>query len=296
MKRTRALARLEQRLDSDPCAILSATEVRLLDGEVRRALLASFTGIEPSPDPQRRHDRAGRRLERAAVRLAARAEFETCRWPRGSHNTVCGRLRAVICGRSVRISRAGISSFSASRRGWRCGAARIASSPAVSDSWMPLRDGVRRQQMIIVMTGKRILKPTRCVVDMRHYSTRKLVTCHRRFQNASSAWRSSSARLWSGSPITCPKAMSTRMCRAGGIQVVAAVAARSSRNWTARLGTSSGIVHGAVTTDGSMGGKTRRGIASTPRARRRRVHRRRPRIERRAGMHRSQRREPCEQA
>ena len=47
MKRTRALARLEQRLDSDPCAILSTTEVRLLDGEVRRALLASFPGIEP---------------------------------------------------------------------------------------------------------------------------------------------------------------------------------------------------------------------------------------------------------
>jgi hypothetical protein len=47
MKRTPALARLEQRLARDPCAILSATEVRLLDGEVRRALLASFPGIEP---------------------------------------------------------------------------------------------------------------------------------------------------------------------------------------------------------------------------------------------------------
>jgi hypothetical protein len=47
MKRTPALARLEERLASDPCAILSATEVRLLDGEVRRALLASFPGIEP---------------------------------------------------------------------------------------------------------------------------------------------------------------------------------------------------------------------------------------------------------
>ena len=47
MKRTPALARLEQRLASDPCAILSATEVHPLDGEVRRALLASFPGIEP---------------------------------------------------------------------------------------------------------------------------------------------------------------------------------------------------------------------------------------------------------
>jgi hypothetical protein len=34
---------------------------------------------------------------------------------------------------------------------------------------MPLRDGVRREPMIIVMTGKRILKPTGWVVDMRHY-------------------------------------------------------------------------------------------------------------------------------
>jgi hypothetical protein len=47
MKRTRALARVEQRLASDPCAILSATEVRLLDGEVRRALLASCPDVEP---------------------------------------------------------------------------------------------------------------------------------------------------------------------------------------------------------------------------------------------------------
>jgi hypothetical protein len=47
MKRAPALARLEQRLARDPCAILSATEVRLLDGEVRRTLLASFPGIEP---------------------------------------------------------------------------------------------------------------------------------------------------------------------------------------------------------------------------------------------------------
>lgn len=47
MKHTPALARLEQRLARDPCAILSASEVRLLDGEVQRPLLASFPGIEP---------------------------------------------------------------------------------------------------------------------------------------------------------------------------------------------------------------------------------------------------------
>jgi hypothetical protein len=80
--------------------------------------------------------------------------------------------------------------------------------------------------------------------------------------------------------------MSTRMCRPGGVHIVAAVAARSSRNWTARLDTPSGTFRCAGTTDGSMGGKTRRGIASTTRAWRRRVRRRRRRIERRAGMHR----------
>jgi hypothetical protein len=47
MKRTPALARLEQRLAQDPCAILSAMEVRLLDREVRRVLMTSFPGIEP---------------------------------------------------------------------------------------------------------------------------------------------------------------------------------------------------------------------------------------------------------
>ena len=34
---------------------------------------------------------------------------------------------------------------------------------------MPLRDGVRRKPMIVVMTGQRILKPTGWVVDMRRY-------------------------------------------------------------------------------------------------------------------------------
>jgi hypothetical protein len=47
MKRTSALVRLEKKLASDPCAILSAREVRLLDGEVRRVLMTSFPGIEP---------------------------------------------------------------------------------------------------------------------------------------------------------------------------------------------------------------------------------------------------------
>jgi hypothetical protein len=59
MRRTPALVRLEQKLAKDPCAILSSAEIRMLDGEVRRALVASFPGIEvhlgPSEDSTRWH-------------------------------------------------------------------------------------------------------------------------------------------------------------------------------------------------------------------------------------------------
>ena len=41
-----ALARLEERLANDPCAILTATEIRLLDREVKRVLVSSFPGID----------------------------------------------------------------------------------------------------------------------------------------------------------------------------------------------------------------------------------------------------------
>jgi hypothetical protein len=40
------LVRLERKLANDPCAILTAAEVRVLDREVRRALVSSFPGIE----------------------------------------------------------------------------------------------------------------------------------------------------------------------------------------------------------------------------------------------------------
>ncbi|HVG71955.1 MAG TPA: hypothetical protein VM819_13655 [Vicinamibacterales bacterium] len=46
MKRTPALVRLEKKLVSDPCAILGTAEIWLLDREVRRALTASFLGVE----------------------------------------------------------------------------------------------------------------------------------------------------------------------------------------------------------------------------------------------------------
>lgn len=46
MRRTPALVRLEKKLALDPCAILSASEIRLVDREVRRALVSSFPGVE----------------------------------------------------------------------------------------------------------------------------------------------------------------------------------------------------------------------------------------------------------
>lgn len=46
MRRTPALVRLEQKLATDPCAILSRSEIRLLDREVRRALMSSFPGLD----------------------------------------------------------------------------------------------------------------------------------------------------------------------------------------------------------------------------------------------------------
>ena len=46
MKRTPALVRLEKKLASDSRAILDTSEIRLLDREVRRALIASFPGVE----------------------------------------------------------------------------------------------------------------------------------------------------------------------------------------------------------------------------------------------------------
>jgi hypothetical protein len=46
MRRTAALVRLEKKLAKDPCAILSGAEIRILDREVRRALVSSFPGIE----------------------------------------------------------------------------------------------------------------------------------------------------------------------------------------------------------------------------------------------------------
>lgn len=46
MRRTPALVRLEKKLAADPSAILSRSEIRLGDREVRRALMSSFPGLE----------------------------------------------------------------------------------------------------------------------------------------------------------------------------------------------------------------------------------------------------------
>jgi hypothetical protein len=151
---------------------------------------------------------------------------------------------------------------------------------------MPLREGLHREPLIIVMVGRRGLKPTRgWVVDMRHYLDEETgdlplaiperVLGLAVFFGGIVAWVTD--HLPEGDEYT------NVPCRRS--PVVAAVAARSSRTWTARLDTSSRIVRCAGTTDGSMAGKTRRGIAGTTSAWRRRVRRRRPCIERRAGKH-----------
>ena len=59
-----AHVRLAKKLSEDPCAILKDAEVRVLDREVRRALLSSFPGIEAhlahSEDSTRWHALGGR--------------------------------------------------------------------------------------------------------------------------------------------------------------------------------------------------------------------------------------------
>jgi hypothetical protein len=41
-----ALVRVEKKLAHDPCAILTASEIRVLNRAVRRVLVSSFPGIE----------------------------------------------------------------------------------------------------------------------------------------------------------------------------------------------------------------------------------------------------------
>lgn len=81
MRQTPALLRLERKLAKDPCAILSSAEIRVLDREVRRALVSSFPGIEPrlahSEDSTRwhalgarcRHARGARGIRDVSVAL-----------------------------------------------------------------------------------------------------------------------------------------------------------------------------------------------------------------------------------
>jgi len=81
MRWTSALARLEKKLTSNPCAILTDAEVHVLDREVRRALVTSFPGIEAdlprSEDSTRwhalgvrcRHARGARSIREVSVAL-----------------------------------------------------------------------------------------------------------------------------------------------------------------------------------------------------------------------------------
>lgn len=96
MRRTPALVRLEQKLATDPCAILSRSEIRLLDREVRRALMSSFPGldahlIDRSEDTIRWHALAARCRERAAAGESAMSLSRS-----GFPSTGCERSRAAL--------------------------------------------------------------------------------------------------------------------------------------------------------------------------------------------------------
>jgi hypothetical protein len=73
MRRTPTLVRLEKKLATDPCAILDLSEIRLLDREIRRALVSSFPGlpshvVDRSEDTIRWHALAARCREARGAR------------------------------------------------------------------------------------------------------------------------------------------------------------------------------------------------------------------------------------
>jgi hypothetical protein len=83
----------EQKLAKDPCAILSGAEIRVLDREVRRALVSSLPGSKRTW-PTARMRLAGMPSASDAARLAVPAGFVMCQGCLASLNTDCGRLRA----------------------------------------------------------------------------------------------------------------------------------------------------------------------------------------------------------
>lgn len=128
MKSTPALVRLERKLARDRTAILNGGDVQLLNHELRRALADSFPGL-----PANALDGSG-----DVIRWSALGErCQAARGVRGIRemSVITGipkyRLRAIEGGRVSEIHPALTQrtfDISASRAGWRSGAAPIASS------------------------------------------------------------------------------------------------------------------------------------------------------------------------
>jgi hypothetical protein len=140
MRRTPALVRLEKKLDVDPCAILNATEIRLLEREVQRVLVSSF------PDLQAQildHSEEAIRWHALGARCAEGHGARGIRDVSVSLGIPQYRLRAIEGGR-LKEFRANLARryfhFLAIDSGWRTGAARIGSWQPTSVSWTA--DGV----------------------------------------------------------------------------------------------------------------------------------------------------------
>ena len=93
-----------------------------------------------------------------------------------------------------------------------------------------------------------MVKPTGWVVDMRHYIDEDTWDLPEVIPERVLSLAIFLAPSWRGSRITCPRATNTRMCPVEAVPAAVDVAATSSRNSTARLGTSCGNARSAETT------------------------------------------------
>ena len=122
---TPALVRLERKLARDRRAILSAADVRLLDNELRRALVSSFSdlpaeALERSEDIIRWHALGQRCQEARGARGIREVSVGS-----GIPHYRLRALRAVGCRRSGQTWRDDTSPSSASATGSHAGAERI---------------------------------------------------------------------------------------------------------------------------------------------------------------------------
>ena len=158
------LFRLEKKLANDPCAILTATEVRVLDREVRRVLVSSFPGIEARlthGEDSTRWQALGARCHQARGARGVREVSLALAIPQY-------RLRAIESGllREVRadLARRYFRFLGIDR--WVADWCRVNRELATR---VGLLDATAAPSPLISVSTRRITKPTGWVVDMRHY-------------------------------------------------------------------------------------------------------------------------------